>query len=76
MATAQKLADYTPGKADLLRKAMGKKRKEVLDKEFEPFAAGMKANGYSDSGRPGDLGRPGPVLRLRVQQGAQRPATR
>ncbi|HEY3035938.1 MAG TPA: DNA polymerase III subunit alpha [Streptosporangiaceae bacterium] len=49
MATAQKLADYTPGKADLLRKAMGKKRKEVLDKEFEPFAAGMKANGYSDS---------------------------
>jgi len=49
MATAQKLADYTPGKADLLRKAMGKKKKEVLDKEFEPFAAGMKANGYSDS---------------------------
>ncbi|HKA95265.1 MAG TPA: OB-fold nucleic acid binding domain-containing protein, partial [Streptosporangiaceae bacterium] len=49
MAAAQKLADYTPGKADLLRKAMGKKKKEVLDKEFEPFAAGMKANGYSDS---------------------------
>jgi DNA polymerase III subunit alpha len=49
MATAQKLADYTPGKADLLRKAMGKKKKEVLDKEFEPFAAGMKANGYTDS---------------------------
>ena len=49
MATAQKLADYTPGKADLLRKAMGKKKKEVLDKEFDPFAAGMRANGYSDS---------------------------
>jgi len=49
MATAQKLADYTPGKADLLRKAMGKKKKEVLDKEFEPFAAGMRANGYTDS---------------------------
>ena len=49
MATAQKLADYTPGKADLLRKAMGKKKKEVLDKEFEPFAAGMKTNGYTDS---------------------------
>ena len=28
---------------------MGKKKKEILDKEFEPFAAGMKANGYSDS---------------------------
>ncbi len=49
MAAAQKLAGYTPGKADLLRKAMGKKKKEVLDAEFGPFAAGMKANGYSDS---------------------------
>jgi DNA polymerase-3 subunit alpha len=27
---------------------MGKKKKEILDKEYEPFAAGMKANGYSD----------------------------
>ena len=49
MATAQKLAGYSPGKADLLRRAMGKKKKEILDKEFEPFAAGMKANGYSDA---------------------------
>ena len=49
MAIAQKLAGYTPGNADLLRRAMGKKKKEILDKEFEPFAAGMKANGYSDS---------------------------
>jgi DNA polymerase III subunit alpha len=47
LLTAQKLAGYTPGKADLLRKAMGKKKKEILDKEFEPFEAGMKANGYS-----------------------------
>ena len=49
MAIAQKLAGYTPGNADLLRRAMGKKKKEILDKEFEPFAAGMKANGYSDA---------------------------
>jgi DNA polymerase III subunit alpha len=49
MAIAQKLAGYTPGNADLLRRAMGKKKKEILDKEFEPFAAGMNANGYSDS---------------------------
>jgi DNA polymerase III subunit alpha len=27
---------------------MGKKKKEILDKEYQPFAAGMKANGYSD----------------------------
>ena len=45
---AQKLAGYSLGKADLLRKAMGKKKKEILDKEFEPFAAGMRANGYSE----------------------------
>ncbi|HEX9624480.1 MAG TPA: DNA polymerase III subunit alpha, partial [Streptosporangiaceae bacterium] len=49
LAIAQKLAGYTVGKADLLRKAMGKKKKEILDKEFEPFAAGMRENGYSDS---------------------------
>src|SRR5215467_12837210 len=49
MAAAQKLAGYTPGKADLLRKAMGKKKKEVLDNEFEPFAAGMRGSGYSDA---------------------------
>ncbi len=48
MAIAQKVAGYSLGKADLLRRAMGKKKKEILDKEFEPFAAGMKANGYSD----------------------------
>jgi DNA polymerase III subunit alpha len=48
MFAAQKLAGYSPGKADLLRRAMGKKKKEILDKEYEPFKAGMKANGYSD----------------------------
>jgi DNA polymerase-3 subunit alpha len=48
MAIAQKLAGYSPGNADLLRRAMGKKKKEILDKEFEPFAAGMKSNGFSD----------------------------
>jgi DNA polymerase III subunit alpha len=48
MFAAQRLAGYSPGKADLLRRAMGKKKKEVLDAEYEPFAAGMKANGYSD----------------------------
>ncbi|MFP5360451.1 MAG: DNA polymerase III subunit alpha [Actinomycetes bacterium] len=46
---AQIVANYTLGAADLLRRAMGKKKKEILDKEFEPFEAGMKANGYSDA---------------------------
>ncbi|HET8927210.1 MAG TPA: DNA polymerase III subunit alpha [Microbacterium sp.] len=49
MAVAQKLAGYTLGQADLLRRAMGKKKKEILDKEFVPFSEGMRANGYSDA---------------------------
>jgi DNA polymerase-3 subunit alpha len=48
MAIAQKVAGYSLGKADLLRRAMGKKKKEVLEKEYDGFAAGMRANGYSD----------------------------
>jgi DNA polymerase-3 subunit alpha len=45
---AQILAGYTLGQADLLRRAMGKKKKEILDKEFIPFRDGCRANGYSD----------------------------
>ncbi|MGX9226626.1 DNA polymerase III subunit alpha [Streptomyces albus] len=45
---AQVLAGYTLGQADLLRRAMGKKKKEVLDKEFVNFQKGMRDNGYSD----------------------------
>ena len=37
---AQRVAGYSLGKADLLRKAMGKKKKEVLDAEFVPFSEG------------------------------------
>ena len=48
MSAAMVLAGYTPGKADLLRWAMGKKKKEILDKEYESFSAGMRDNGYSD----------------------------
>jgi DNA polymerase III subunit alpha len=47
IAIAQQLAGFSPGRADLLRRAMAKKQKHVLDAEFEPFAAGMRANGYS-----------------------------
>jgi DNA polymerase-3 subunit alpha len=47
MAMARVLAGYSLGGADLLRRAMGKKKKEILDKEFETFFAGMTGNGYS-----------------------------
>ncbi|MFI0444831.1 DNA polymerase III subunit alpha [Actinomadura sp. 6N118] len=45
---AQKLAGYSLGQADLLRRAMGKKKKEILDKEFGPFREGCRERGYSD----------------------------
>ncbi|MFC4147146.1 DNA polymerase III subunit alpha [Micromonospora mangrovi] len=45
---AQILAGYTLGQADLLRRAMGKKKKEILDKEFIPFRDGCRERGYSD----------------------------
>ncbi len=47
MAIAQKLAGYTLGQADILRRAMGKKKKSELDKMFEGFSAGMRERGYS-----------------------------
>ena len=49
MAIAQKVAGFSLGQADILRRAMGKKKKSELDKQYEGFAAGMHANGYSDA---------------------------
>jgi DNA polymerase-3 subunit alpha len=48
MSAAQKAAGFSLGKADNLRRAMGKKKKEELDKMYDEFQAGMKSNGYSD----------------------------
>lgn len=48
MAIARALAGYTLGGADLLRRAMGKKKPEILAKEFGHFQEGMRGNGYSD----------------------------
>nr|WP_281163347.1 DNA polymerase III subunit alpha [Nesterenkonia alba] len=48
MAIAQRLAGYSLGQADLLRRAMGKKKKSELDKQKVGFFEGMKANGYSE----------------------------
>ncbi|MFD8750960.1 DNA polymerase III subunit alpha [Kitasatospora sp. NPDC059577] len=46
---AQILAGYSLGQADLLRRAMGKKKKEILEAEFVPFQKGCRAHGYSDA---------------------------
>ena len=48
MFIAQKVASYTMGKADALRKAMGKKKLEVLEAEYKSFHEGMTNNGFSE----------------------------
>jgi DNA polymerase III subunit alpha len=48
MAIAQQLAGYSLGRADLLRRAMGKKKKEILDANWEEFSSGMRGNGFSE----------------------------
>lgn len=45
---AQLLSGYSLGQADLLRKAMGKKDRVILQKEYKPFKDGMLHNGYSE----------------------------
>lgn len=47
MAIAQQLAGYTLGGADLLRRAMGKKKKEIIEKELAAFENGMTSRGFS-----------------------------
>jgi DNA polymerase III subunit alpha len=48
MLLSQKLANFSKGDADVLRKAMGKKQKEVLDKMKDKFIAGCKTNGHDE----------------------------
>ena len=51
MRVAQKFAGYSLADADNLRKACGKKNKELIAKEREKFVAGCEATGYG-----GELG--------------------
>ncbi len=46
MLLSQKLADFTKGEADVLRKAMGKKQIAVLDKMKPKFVEQASANGH------------------------------
>ncbi|HWI43005.1 MAG TPA: DNA polymerase III subunit alpha, partial [Nocardioides sp.] len=49
MSIAQVLAGFSLGQADNLRRAMGKKKKAELDKQYAGFQAGMLERGYSQS---------------------------
>ncbi len=47
MAIAQHVAGYSLGQADLLRRAMGKKKKSELDAQYERFSTGMAERSFS-----------------------------
>ncbi len=49
MLLSQKIASFTKGDADVLRKAMGKKQKSVLDKMKAQFVAGAVKNGHLEN---------------------------
>jgi len=46
---ARKFAGYTLGQADIMRKAMGKKKPEIMAAERSRFVQGAVANGYSEA---------------------------
>jgi DNA polymerase-3 subunit alpha len=47
MQVAREVAGYSLGRADLLRRAMGKKKPEILAKERAPFIEGALGRGYT-----------------------------
>ena len=49
MLLSQKLADFSKGDADVLRKAMGKKQKDVLDKMKPKFISQAAAKGHEEA---------------------------
>lgn len=49
MLLSQKLADFTKGEADTLRKAMGKKQKDVLDKMKPKFVEQAMKKGHAEN---------------------------
>ncbi|MEW5783844.1 MAG: DNA polymerase III subunit alpha [Bacillota bacterium] len=47
MEIAARMAGFSLGQADLLRRAIGKKKKEILDQQQSLFIDGCRANGYT-----------------------------
>ncbi|MFK7933652.1 MAG: OB-fold nucleic acid binding domain-containing protein, partial [Saprospiraceae bacterium] len=46
MLLSQKLANFSKGEADMLRKAMGKKKKKLIDQMHPQFIEGGESNGH------------------------------
>ena len=72
MRVSQKLAGYSLEEADNLRKATGKKIRELIAKERSKFVEGCVRNGHSEGVRGAVLHHDRAVRRLLVQQVAQR----
>ncbi|ANU12723.1 DNA polymerase III alpha subunit [Planococcus halocryophilus Or1] len=49
MHIAAKMAGFSLGEADLLRRAVSKKKREILDEEREHFVQGAKAKGFTEA---------------------------
>jgi DNA polymerase-3 subunit alpha len=47
MLLSQKLANFSKGEADMLRKGMGKKKKSLIDKLYPLFIEGGESNGHA-----------------------------
>lgn len=48
MKIANVMANYSLGEADLLRRAMGKKKMEIMDENREKFISRSVENGYTE----------------------------
>lgn len=48
MQIASKMSGFSLGEADLLRRAVSKKKKDVLDQQRDRFIAGARKNGYDE----------------------------
>jgi DNA polymerase-3 subunit alpha len=68
MRIASELSGFTLGQADLLRKAMGKKKKEVMDAQRAQFVKGRCRARRQVGRRREDLGTDRPFRGLRLQQ--------
>ena len=71
MRVAQKFAGYSLEDADNLRKAAGKKVRDIMAKEREKFVAGCERTGYGRRAGLGAVRRHRAVRRLRLQQEPQ-----
>ena len=72
MQVANQLAGYSLGDADLLRRAMGKKKPEEMAKQRERFVKGALERDYPAEEDREDLRPDGTVRRIRLQQIALR----